>query len=328
MRGAGRVDHQAAAIADIGEVAEDLESFDKGLALLAMALDVEAEHRAGAARQQLLRQYMAGVRLQHRVADARHQRVAGEKSHDFFGVGHVARHAQRQGLYALQDQPGGVRAHAGAEVAQAFAARAQQKGAHRAFLGEHHVVKAVVGLAQLGEFAGLVPVETAAIDHDAANHRAVAAQKLCRRVIHDVSAVLERLDEPGRGQGGVHQQRHPGLMRDGRDGGHVQHVETGVAHGFTEKKFGFGPHGVAPAVYVAGFDKGGFNAEAPHGVVQQVLRAAVQRRGGHDVGASAHQGGDAQVQRRLAAGGGDGAYAAFECGDALLQHRIGRVADA
>ena len=90
----------------------------------------------------------------------------------------------------------------------------------------------------------------------------------------------------------------------------------------------FGAHGGAPAVDVAGFDEGGLDAEAAHRVVQQVLRAAVQRRGGHDVRARAHQRGDGQVQRRLAAGGGDGADAAFQRRDALLQHRIGRVADA
>ena len=111
-----------------------------------LPLQVEAEHRAGAARQQLLRQRVAGVRLQHRVADAGHEGVRGQELHHLLGVAHVARHAQRQGFDALQDQPGGVRAHAGAEVAQALAARAQQEGADGAFLGEHHVVEAVVGL--------------------------------------------------------------------------------------------------------------------------------------------------------------------------------------
>jgi cystathionine beta-lyase/cystathionine gamma-synthase len=41
------VDHQAAAIAHIRQVAEELERLDECLALRAAALDVEAEHRAG-----------------------------------------------------------------------------------------------------------------------------------------------------------------------------------------------------------------------------------------------------------------------------------------
>ena len=90
----------------------------------------------------------------------------------------------------------------------------------------------------------------------------------------------------------------------------------------------FGPDRGAPAVDVARLDEGRLDAEAAHRVVQQVLRAAVQRRAGHDVRARAHQRGDGQVQRGLAAGGGDRADAAFQRRHALLQHRVGRVADA
>jgi len=42
----------------------------------------------------------------------------------------------------------------------------------------------------------------------------------------------------------------------------------------------------------------------------------------------AHQRGDAQMQRCLAAGGGNRANAAFKSRHPLLQHRVGRVADA
>jgi hypothetical protein len=90
----------------------------------------------------------------------------------------------------------------------------------------------------------------------------------------------------------------------------------------------FRPHGGAPAVDVAGLDEGGVDAEAAQRVVQQVLAAAVQRGAGHDVAARAHQRGNGQVQRGLAAGRGNGADAAFERGHALLQHGVGRVADA
>ncbi len=69
VRGAGRVDHQRAAVAHVGQVAEYLERLDELLALLAMPLDVEAEDRPRAARQQLLRQRMAGMRRQHRMPD-------------------------------------------------------------------------------------------------------------------------------------------------------------------------------------------------------------------------------------------------------------------
>jgi len=77
-----------------------------------------------------------------------HEGLAGQELHHLFGVADVAGHAQAEGLDALQDEPGAVRAHAGAEVAQAFAtgARRRRPGA---FLAEVHVVKALVRAPQL-----------------------------------------------------------------------------------------------------------------------------------------------------------------------------------
>jgi len=117
-------------------------------------------------------------------------------------------------------------------------------------------------------------------------------------------------------------------MGNCRDCGNVEHVKPRVAHGFAKKEFGVGPHRSAPAVDVAGLDEGGVDAKAAQRVVQQVLAAAIERGAGHDVAAGAHQRGNAQVQRGLAAGHGNGANTAFERADALLQHRVGRVADA
>jgi hypothetical protein len=207
----------------------------------------------------------------------------------------------------------------------------QQEGPHRAFLGEHHVVEALIGLGELGELAcraRAFPVEAAAIDHNAADHRAVAGQEFGRRVVDQVCAVVEGLDQPGRGEGGVHQQRHAGLVRNGTDGGDIEHVQARVTDGFAKEQLGVRSHGGAPAVDVAGLHESGLDAEASQGVVQQVLRAAIEGRAGHDVRARAHQRGDRQVQRRLAAGGGDRADASFKRGHALLKHRVGGVADA
>lgn len=62
--------------------------------------------------------------------------------------------------------------------------------------------------------------------------------------------------------------------------------------------------------------------------MQQVLAAAIQCRARHDMAASTHERGNGQVQGGLAAGYGNCANAAFERCHALLQHGIGRVADA
>ena len=171
-----------------------------------------------------------------RVADGRDQRLRGEELHHLARVLDVARHAQRQRLDALQHQPRGVRAHAGAEVAQALAARAQQEGAVGALLAEHHAVEALVGLVEFGESRGLAPVEAPAVDQHATDHRAVAAEELGRRVEDQVGAVLERLHQPGRREGRVDEQRNAGVVGDRADGRDVEHVQPRVAERLAEQQ--------------------------------------------------------------------------------------------
>ena len=209
--------------------------------------------------------------LQQGVAHPADQRVRRQKLDHFGRVLHVPGHAQRQGLDALQNQPSGVRAHAGTKVAQALAPGAQQEGTHGALFTEDHVVKAFIGLAQFGKLARFVPVKAAAIDHHAAHHRAVARQELGGRVVDQIGPVVKGLDQPGRGEGGIDQQRHARFVRDGAHGLDVQHVHAGVAHGFAKKEFGVGLHRGPPGVQIAGFDKGGADAKAAQGVVQQVV---------------------------------------------------------
>ena len=244
----------------------------------------------------------------------------------------MPRHAQRQRLDPLQDQPCAVRAHARAEVAQALAARAQQERADAALVGEHHAVKAVVRRGEFGEPAvcrvGRMPVELPAVDQHAADHGAVAREKLGRRVEDEVGAMIEGLHQPGRREGRVDQQWQTVLVGERRDCGQVEHVEPGVAERLAEQQLRGRADRGAPGVDVAGLHERGLDAEAPQGVVQQVVRAAVQRARTHDVRARAGERRDREVQCCLAAGGRDRADPAFERGNALLEHRIGRIRDA
>ena len=81
-------------------------------------------------------------------------------------------------------------------------------------------------------------------------------------------------------------------------------------------------------VEVARIDERRLDAEARQRVVEQVVRAAVERARRDDVRARAEQRDDRQMQRRLPARRRDRADAAFERGDALLEHRARRVGDA
>ena len=138
--------------------------------------------------------------------------------------------------------------------------------------------------------------------------------------------MVERPDEVGRGEGGVHQQRHAVAVGNVRDHGDVHHVESRVAQGLAEQQPRVWTQCCAPGCAVAGIDEGGLDAEAAQGEMQQVVRAAVECTRGDDVRAGAGDGRDRQVQRRLPAGGRDAAHAALERRDALLKHRHRRIA--
>src|SRR5207245_6384677 len=64
VRGARRVDHQRLRIADVGEVRKNSQRLDKAPAGGPVALQVEAEYRAAAARKKALREGVVRMRRQ------------------------------------------------------------------------------------------------------------------------------------------------------------------------------------------------------------------------------------------------------------------------
>ena len=215
----------------------------------------------------------------------------------------------------LQDVERVLRAHAGAEVAQALGARPHVEGRGAVGLGVDQAVVAGIGLGQRRELAGVLPVEAAAVDQDAADRDAVAAQPLGRRMQHEVGAVLERPAEAGRGEGVVDQERQAVVVRDRGDLRDVQDLEAGIADRLAEHEAGLGPDRRGEGRRIARVDEGRLDAEARQGELQQVGAAAVERLGRDDVAAGAHQRRDREVQRRLTARGRDRADPALERGD-------------
>ena len=160
--------------------------------------------------------------------------------------------------------------------------RARSRNARRRrLLGEHHVVEAGVRRGQRRELvARLVgaPVEAARIDQHAADDDAVAGEELGRRVVDEVGAELERPHQPRRGEGRVDQQRQAVLVRERRDARNVEHVEARVAERLAEQQPRLRADRGAPSVEVARVDERRVDAEARQRVVEQVVRAAVERR--------------------------------------------------
>ena len=76
MGGRGRMDHQAAGIADIGEMREDLHRLDEFQSSLVAALEAEGKDRASALGQVFLRQRIIAVGFETGIRDPVDLRVS------------------------------------------------------------------------------------------------------------------------------------------------------------------------------------------------------------------------------------------------------------
>jgi hypothetical protein len=285
----------------------------------------ERDDGAASARQQAARQIVVRMTVQFRIVDACDGRMGGQRGRDQARAGHVAVHAQAQRFQALQHDPGRVRAEGGAEVAQAGFARAQGEGADRRFLGKYAAVEARIRLAQVGMAArarvGRVPVERAAVDQQSARRAGGAGQET--GVVHDeVGAMVERPQQAGRGQRGVHEQ---GQVVRVRDGGHGRDIEYAMGEDGADQQPRFRTDSGLPGGGVARVDEGRRDAAAAQAVGEQGVRIGTERVHGDDVVAGAGQRGHRQVQGGLPAGRGDAGHAAFEGGGAFFQPRDGRI---
>ena len=106
-------------------------------------------------------------------------------------------------------------------------------------LGEGDAVIAGVRLGHGREFARRGPVEAPAVDDNAADGDAVAAEKLGGGMHDDVGAVLDGPAQIGGGEGGIDGQRQRVLVGDGGDGGNIEHFEPRIAQRFGENEARF-----------------------------------------------------------------------------------------
>ena len=324
--GGGRVDRQALGVADVRQVAEEFQALDEPAASFDPALDAEAEDRARALRQVLRGPRVVGVRGKAGVADPGDLRVRGEELGDALGVGHVPIHAQAQRLDALDRLPAIERRLAAAEVPQDLDPRLQDEG-RRAQVGVHQPVVGRVRRGEVGE-AAAGPIEIAAVHDDPADGRAVAAQEFGGAVDDDVGAPLERPAQIRRGERVVDHQRDRVLASDRRDLVEREDADVGVAQRLAVDDLGVGLDRPLEVGRVRRIDKRDIDADAREGVAELVVRAAVEPAAGHDVVPRAAEGQDGLRLRRVPAARRQCADAAFEAGDALLQHVGRRIHDA
>ncbi len=155
----------------------------------------------------------------------------------------------------------------------------------------------------------------------------MAADKLGGGVDDDVSAPLDGPAKRGRRAGVVDDQRHSVLVRDLGQLLDIADVELRIAQGLGVNGLRLFVDCRAQPVEVVGVHKFHLDPELGQRVVKQVVGAAVERGRGNDLVSRRRQRDDDEGFGGLPRGQRQPRNAAFERGDALLEHVGGRVHD-
>ena len=144
---------------------------------------------------------------------------------------------------------------------------------------------ALIGRREPRELVGVgVPIKAARIHDDASDGSAVAVHVLGSGVGHNVSAPLDGPAQHRRGEGVVHDERHPVAVGRRREALDVEHGQRRVCDGLAEDALRVGPEsGFKLLVGAVRIDERAFKPHAAHGVGEQVVGAPVDGRGGHHV---------------------------------------------
>ena len=251
--------------------------------------------------------------------------VTGQELNDLLGVLDMTVDAQRQGLGALEQNPGVKRANASALVTQQDGADIGREGGRAGSLGKRDAMVGGVGLGNLRVLSARLPVKVAAIDNHAAQRGAVAANELGCGVDDDVGTMLQRTEQIRGAEGVIDDNRQTVLLGDLGDGVDVGDVGVGVAERLEIDDRGAVLDGALDLFQVMGIDEGGLDTKLGERVLQQVVGTAVDGLLGHHVvtglGKSLQGIGDGS------SAGGDGktCHATLEGDDTVLKDALGGV---
>ena len=296
MGSGGGMDGEASCIADVGELKEEFQIVHNCGALLGSAFDTEDDHSALAIRQVLLRQRVGRVARQTGIAHPGDFRMGGQELGDLSGVLRMAGNAQREGLDALQEHPGGVWRERRTLVAQCDSAQAGREG-HRPQRGPYDAVVAAVRLVEERELL-VGPVEIACVDRDAADAGAMSANPFGEGVDDHVCAVADGVQEGGSGKGGVHNQGQVVLLGDFGIPIEVSDIEGGIADGLDEDGAGLVVNGRLGGGEVIDFHEFGVDVVAlGQNHVELRIGATVEIRGRDQILAGGDDVGHREVDR-------------------------------
>ena len=136
---------------------------------------------------------------------------------------------------------------------------------------------ACVGLRELRELAGCVPVKFPSVHDQSAEGGPVASDELGGRVDYDIRPVLERTDRIGRAEGVVDHQRDTVTVGDLRDRVDVRDIGIRIAERLDEDHLRLLGNRLLDRFQIMHIDKGCLYAVVRKRLVQQVVAAAVDR---------------------------------------------------
>ena len=151
---------------------------------------------------------------------------------------------------------------------------------------------------------------------------------LGRRIDHAIGAEFERALPQRRREHVVDNQGRPGCVCDLGDLRDIEHLEIGIGRRLQEAGLGVRPHRGAPGVEIEAVDDRGGDAVARQVVLHDVEAGAEDRLRRHNVVAGLDLAHHRQRDRGHPGRGGACGLRAFELGDALFEHRHGRIGEA
>ena len=172
----------------------------------------------------------------------------------------------------------------------------------------------------------VVPGEVSAVNDDAPDCGAMAANPFGCRVHHDVGTVVDGVEEvAAHGKGVVDNKGHPVGLCHSSNGGKVWHAELWVWDCLDEDGLRVAINVGSKGSRVVGIDKARLDAETWQQHFELVVGAAVELSTGHNVVSCPCESHDCLELRRLSACGGHSTNTVLEGCHALLKHVCGGV---
>ena len=153
------------------------------------------------------------------------------------------------------------------------------------------------------------------------------AHEFGHRMHHHVRAIFDGPQENRRSHGVIDNQRHAMFMRHLGEAFDIRNVARRISHALAINRAGISVDQFFNIVRVIGDRKSAGNALLRQNMSQQRVGCAVKLRRGDDVVAHFRDVYQRVVNRRHSGTDAERVYPAFERGDTLFKHGIGRVAD-